>query len=288
MHGSCLVVEADKTLIEHCFFQRSGNQFNVYYPGPEHSKETVMIDYYKNKLQLDNEFKNNIVLSSHDCDNVSFSLQKNGKVVDNKIQGKLAAYMLKDCNIINNHITNSKGGEGLPLFVSLPAENVTIKRNTLISDYENKAGAACVIRVDIQKDNKQNLGEIPGGKDKTIADRIKTSTKIIVKNNDYEMNTEAKFIHQKYQGNLNENCLEKKKNTKSPIPRSNSKSLPFEREEFKHEPLFGKKAKVFVEKKKKFIEVFNVNDGVYVCYNSSLTKISESSSLGKELEKNLI
>ena len=107
MDGSCLVVEADKTLIEHCFFQRSGNKFNVYYPGPIHNAETLMKGYYEGKFQIENEFKGNTVISSHALDNLSFCLQKDGKVEKNRIHGMLAAWMLKDCIVEGNYIINS-------------------------------------------------------------------------------------------------------------------------------------------------------------------------------------
>ena len=211
--GSCLVVEANNTLIEHCFFQRSGNKFNVYYPGPNHNAETLMKGYYEGKFQIENEFKGNTVISSHALDNLSFCLQKDGKVEKNRIHGMLAAWMLKDCTVADNHIINSSCIDGIPLFISLPSEGVNIFNNILISDIFTNVPPP-VVRIDIQEDHKFNPQEEIGGR--KISERIKKHTYVEIKKNEYKMDGDE-FLDRKYCKEYNSDCKKKEKEDESPL-----------------------------------------------------------------------
>ena len=88
-NGCCLVVKANNTLIEYCYFDRrncNAQKFAVYYPGPEHRSEenrnlpTALQIHFNDGLHTGNVFRNNKIRSRISCDNLSFSLQQNGMV----------------------------------------------------------------------------------------------------------------------------------------------------------------------------------------------------------------
>ena len=221
--GCCLVVKANNTLIENCCFDRRNvtkQKFTVFYPGPEHRGNkcdsatipTALSLYFAvNSLHTGNVFRDNIVRSGISCDNLSFSLQSDGHVEKNKIEGSLAAFMLRNCQIIDNYIINPAHIDGIPLFVSLPAEDVTIEGNRMISEPFNQHPPT-VIRINIQADHPFNPEDTIRGDSRTISVRIKSDTDITIKNNRYKMAKGAKFLDKRYEDEFDENCKRENKN----------------------------------------------------------------------------
>ena len=145
-NGICLVVKANNTFIQDCYFERSVRQLSVCYPGPDHKKKytnqnllpTALDCYFNvnyNHCHQENVFRNNIVRSKLHCDSLSVSLQQ-ACVENNDIEGRVNVYMCKDILISENRIQNkSRDGEP-PLSITLPAENVIIRGNEFVAQSE--------------------------------------------------------------------------------------------------------------------------------------------------------
>ncbi len=135
---SLLSIRADNVVIDNCFFKKDLG-YVVFFCGPLLRNGSDAIEgYYNNRLNKGNVFSNNTFESNSNVikDNFSFSLQENGLVRNNKIDGKLAVYMCKNCVIEANSI-NSKANlkkskiADNALHVSLPSENIIIFRNRI-------------------------------------------------------------------------------------------------------------------------------------------------------------
>ena len=151
-NGICLVVKANNTFIQDCYFERSVRQLSVCFPGPDHRRKytnqnlpTALDCYFNvtyNHIHQQNVFRNNIVRSKLHCVSLSLSLQQ-ACVENNDIEGRVIVYMCKNILISENRIQNkSKEGEP-PLSITLPAENITIRGNELVSQSEQS-----IIRID--------------------------------------------------------------------------------------------------------------------------------------------
>ena len=144
-NGICLVVKANNTFIQDCYFERSVRQLSVCFPGPDHRRKytnqnlpTALDCYFNvtyNHIHQQNVFRNNIVRSKLHCDSLSLSLQQ-ACVENNDIEGRVNVYMCKNILISENRIQNkSKEGEP-PLSITLPAENITIRGNEFFAQSE--------------------------------------------------------------------------------------------------------------------------------------------------------
>ena len=141
--GCCLVVKASNTRIEYCYFDRRNcnyQKFAVFYPGPDHGQEGLPTAFdihfnVKGELHTGNVFRNNIIRSRISCDNLSFSLQKDGTVENNNIEGMIAVYMCRHVTVHRNYIEGIT--DGRPLYITLPAEGINISENELITVADN-------------------------------------------------------------------------------------------------------------------------------------------------------
>ena len=142
----CLEVLASKTRIEFCKFEsikmtsdmkkkKLEEPMTVYYTS-KHDSKNVVEKFHSDCVELctQNTFANNTVISPHKHDNFSFSLQKNGSVFRNKINGMLAVFMCKDTVVKENHITCTNQHA---LFLSLPSKGIKIGNNNLESTGEH-------------------------------------------------------------------------------------------------------------------------------------------------------
>ena len=111
-----------------------GNTFTVFFAGPSSvtaGLQTLMA-YRDNHLSNNNKFINNTVTcdTTFTGDAVSFSLQSNGIVSDNRLNGcMLAVYMTRDSQVKGNLIEHSPNHS---IYVSLPTENLIVSDNKLI------------------------------------------------------------------------------------------------------------------------------------------------------------
>ena len=87
------------------------------------------------QLHTGNVFRNNRIRSRISCDNLSFSLQQNGMVENNNIEGMIAVYMCRDVTVSRNYIQGIPGGR--PLYITLPAQDITIDGNEMITVANN-------------------------------------------------------------------------------------------------------------------------------------------------------
>ena len=76
-------------------------------------------------------FLGTTIRSRISCDNLSFSLQQNGRVENNNIEGMIAVYMCRDVTVSRNYIQGISHGR--PLYITLPAQNITINGNEMIT-----------------------------------------------------------------------------------------------------------------------------------------------------------
>ena len=142
----CLEVQASETCIEFCKFEsikmtsdmtkkNLEEPMTVYYTS-KHDSKNVVEKFHSDCVELctQNTFANNTVISPHTHDNFSFSLQKNGSVFRNKINGMLAVFMCKDTEVRENHITCTNQHA---LFLSLPSKGIKIGNNNLESTGEH-------------------------------------------------------------------------------------------------------------------------------------------------------
>ena len=195
--GSCLVVKANNTLIEYCYFDRrncNAHEYAVYYPGPDHrptpspgepapnpgepalqedqNLPTALEIHFNDGLHTGNVFRNNRIRSRISCDNLSFSLQQNGMVENNNIEGMIAVYMCRDVTVSRNYIQGIS--DGRPLFITLPAQDITIDGNEMIT-----AGDSHLIKIakPVPGENDGDWGE--------FEQRINEQIHIIIKGSRY-------------------------------------------------------------------------------------------------------
>ncbi|CAA6809329.1 MAG: Unknown protein, partial [uncultured Sulfurovum sp.] len=104
--------------------------FAIYFAGPTHSigqEPLTMVE--ENNLDHNNQVLNNVITSNFAGDVLSFSLQKNGLVDGNTLNGGLIALFLDRNVTCSNNILNNPTTQGI--FLSLPSYDVTIKDNTI-------------------------------------------------------------------------------------------------------------------------------------------------------------
>ena len=212
--GSCLVVKASNTLIEHCYFNRRAKNFSVYYPGPDINTKNEAIENFYNlekAFHTGNVFQDNIVRSNENFshDNLAFCFQNGGRVVNNQIEGKFAFYLCNGYsvargNYIVNRFNENLIQDSIALFISLPTENITVQENRIISVYGQYP-----VRIKIQTDNEYNpeVLIIKNGEEISIQEAINTFTRITLNNNSTVENQQIEDIHVDIVGNLGEDCV---------------------------------------------------------------------------------
>ena len=144
----CLEVQANDTLVQYCTFSSVEETtrshlpsvwmtvFYTYPPAQQGEPNTVVSNYFEGTILCTNNiFANNTVQSQtkKSCDNFSFSLQRNGLVCQNQINGMLAVFMCKDTKVRENNITCLNNHA---LYISLPSNDITIRKNNLESKDE--------------------------------------------------------------------------------------------------------------------------------------------------------
>ena len=155
----CLEVEANYANIQYCTFESQATEqekqhFTVYFHTRNENEKTDAVPMFnRNDLMEGNVFRNNFVRSNgRQCDNVSFSLQKCGKVFGNTIEGMLAVFMCKRCDVFKNTID---GGDNHAIFISLPSKIINIYDNELTS----KEPSSIVIKPQGDNSNKDVQNE---------------------------------------------------------------------------------------------------------------------------------
>lgn len=129
--GVCLShANCNWSAIENNHFYGSDTNFTVYFAGPQLTAGEGTINGFLNDvLDYNNVFDNNIIYTKWNGDSVSFSLQKYGSFRDNIIRGgKVAIYMVKDCVVTNNNISDSSSNG---IYCSLPCHNIEISYNRI-------------------------------------------------------------------------------------------------------------------------------------------------------------
>ncbi len=126
--------------------------FAVYFAGPEHGMGQEALDMVESgSLDHHNRVVNNTITSNFEGDVLSFSLQKDGLVSSNTLNGGLIALFL-DLNVTcENNTLNSPKRQGI--FLSLPSYDVSIKGNTIIDPQSTG------ITVKLQTDHKDANGQ---------------------------------------------------------------------------------------------------------------------------------
>ncbi|GFH61517.1 hypothetical protein CTEN210_17993 [Chaetoceros tenuissimus] len=133
------------TLLD-CLIYGSNHMFAVFFAGPYVDAGKPTIDAFEaGDLDSGNVMEGNYVREYSKLDIVSFSLQKNGVVRNNVVEGGVISFfMTRDSECIGNRIENSMT-QGI--FVSVPADQNLILNNTVINS------AAARIKVAIQVDH---------------------------------------------------------------------------------------------------------------------------------------
>lgn len=158
-HGACLVIRANNTVVQDCEFASAaekGTSFTVYYQGPHWTRENTIRNFNSNEpLHTGNKFIRNVVSSPRICHNLSFSLQDDGLVYDNTINGMLAVYMCKNTMVLRNEITTTNNHA---IFVSTPSENIAILDNNL-NTRVTVHSAILFKRQEDNNDNNRNINQ---------------------------------------------------------------------------------------------------------------------------------
>lgn len=124
---------SDNVTLKNCIlYGQDKNNFTVYFAGkdyPNSVSENPVKGLENNDLDNGNIVINNTIYSKFDGDGLSFSAQKNGLVQGNNVYGtKIAVYVCRDSNVINNTI---EGSSSSGIAISIPAQNDIIQGNTI-------------------------------------------------------------------------------------------------------------------------------------------------------------
>jgi parallel beta-helix repeat protein len=126
--------------------------FAIYFAGPNHTMGQEPLDMLEEgRLDYHNRVINNEIISNFDGDVLSFSLQKDGLVKGNRLNGGLIAlFMLRDV-VCEDNVLNNPTAQGI--FLSLPSYDVVIQNNTILNPIST------AITVKLQTDHKGENGE---------------------------------------------------------------------------------------------------------------------------------
>lgn len=128
-----------------CHVFGSKHMFSVFFAGPYVAAHQPTIDAFEaNNLDSDNVMEGNYIRHYSTLDVVSFSLQKNGVVRNNVVEGGVISFFMnRDSECTGNRLKNSLT-QGI--FVSVPADQNLIKKNKILNS--TSAGIKVAIQVD--------------------------------------------------------------------------------------------------------------------------------------------
>jgi hypothetical protein len=136
-------VNCQHTTLADTIVYGSDHMFAIFFAGPtnQYGAGQATIDAFDaNLLDDGNVIENNMIYSNFPGDVLSFSLQRNGRVTNNRVVGGMISFFMnKDSSCNGNTVSNSNSAG---IFVSVPAENNLLDGNTVY----NSRGSGMVVR----------------------------------------------------------------------------------------------------------------------------------------------
>jgi hypothetical protein len=138
---------SNNVTLQDCIIYRDNSTFAVYFAGKNYPSDTSInpvSGLEKSDMDYNNKMINNIVYSEYLGDGGSFSVQKNGLVENNIVNGtRIAFYICRDSQVKNNTIRNSASNG---IHVSIPSENNIITGNVI----ENSKASAIKVSAETE------------------------------------------------------------------------------------------------------------------------------------------
>lgn len=123
---------SNNVTLQDCIIYGDDSTFAVYFAGKNYPSDFAtdpVSGLEKSDMDSNNKMINNTVYSKYWGDGVSFSVQKNGLVENNIVNGtRIAFYVCRDSQVKNNTIRNSASNG---IHVSIPSENNLISGNII-------------------------------------------------------------------------------------------------------------------------------------------------------------
>lgn len=123
---------SNNVTLQDCIIHGDDSTFAVYFAGknyPDDISVNPVSGLENSDMDSNNKMINNTVYSGYWGDGVSFSVQKNGLVENNTVNGtRIAFYVCRDSQVKNNTISNSHSNG---IHVSIPSENNVISGNVI-------------------------------------------------------------------------------------------------------------------------------------------------------------
>ena len=155
------VLDSDYVTLKNTKVMGSYHMFAIYFSGPTKTStgekllegQPVLDAFEADNLDAFNVVDGNtIIASSNKLDVLSFSLQKNGKVINNHQTGGLISFYMNNGSICNNNVIEDSDSVGI--YLSIPAHNNEVDGNTI----RNAKSAG--IKVERQSDHRASDGTI--------------------------------------------------------------------------------------------------------------------------------
>lgn len=123
---------SNNVTLQDCIIYGDDSTFAVYFAGknyPNNISTNPVSGLENSDMDTNNKMINNTVYSGYWGDGVSFSVQRNGLIENNTVNGtRIAFYICKDSQVKNNTISNSPSNG---IHVSIPSENNVISGNVI-------------------------------------------------------------------------------------------------------------------------------------------------------------
>jgi len=163
------VFNSSYTTLSNSYVYGSDHMFAVYFAGPYVDAGQPSLDAFEaGYLDYNNVVENNVIYQSRVEDVLSFSLQSNGRVSGNTVNGGVISFFMnKESDCTENNIVDSLTWV---IFVSVPAEDNLIKGNTVTNS--NFAG----IKVSPEVDHLPGTHEMYRAPGITIKENVISST----------------------------------------------------------------------------------------------------------------
>lgn len=124
------VVNSNEVSISNCIIHGSSHMFAVFFAGPRLDAGQATIDGFNDdNLDKDNVISSCTIYSDFEGDVLSFSLQQNGAVINNVVNGGVISFFMNKDSVCNNNQVIDSNTWGI--FVSVPAENNVIDNNVI-------------------------------------------------------------------------------------------------------------------------------------------------------------
>ena len=138
---------SNNVTLKNCIVYGDDSTFAVYFAGknyPDDISTNPVSGLENNDMDTDNKMIDNTVYSGYWGDGVSFSVQKNGLVENNTVNGtRIAFYVCRDSKVKNNTIRNSASNG---IHISIPSENDVISGNII----ENSKASAIKVSAETE------------------------------------------------------------------------------------------------------------------------------------------